>query len=107
LNANHRDAKIVPDRNVLKSYPYCGHPALAGIGKKKRAWQDCEYVLGYFGKMVRKARREYLSYMEAGVGHEDWGLLLTLTNIPYESRADDSMDFSKGNPFSDFLPFRV
>ena len=37
---------------------------------------------------------------------EDWGLLLTLTNIPYESRADP-MDFSKGNPFSDFLSFRV
>ena len=38
------------------------------MGKKKRAWQDCEYVLGYFGKTVRKARRAYLSYMGAGVG---------------------------------------
>ena len=38
------------------------------MGKKKRAWQDCEYVLGYFGKTVRNTRRAYLSYMGAGVG---------------------------------------
>ncbi|MCK4790617.1 MAG: hypothetical protein KAV87_43175, partial [Desulfobacteraceae bacterium] len=67
IHLNPLRAKIVPDLNVLESYPYSGHPALAGMGKEKRAWQDCEYVLGYFGKTVRKARREYLSYMEAGI----------------------------------------
>jgi hypothetical protein len=37
------------------------------MGKVKREWQDSEYVLGYFGKSVRKARKEYESFVSAGL----------------------------------------
>ncbi|MBW2569528.1 MAG: hypothetical protein JRD93_04485 [Deltaproteobacteria bacterium] len=37
------------------------------MGKKKRQWQDIEYVLGFFGKRIGKARKEYRSYVEKGI----------------------------------------
>jgi putative transposase len=37
------------------------------LGKKKRAWQDVDYVLHAFGGTIRSGRREYLAYVEAGV----------------------------------------
>jgi putative transposase len=37
------------------------------MGKVKREWQDSEYVLSYFGKSVRKARKEYTSFVKAGL----------------------------------------
>nr|HPJ69200.1 transposase [Desulfobacteraceae bacterium] len=49
----------------LNSYPYCGHSALTG--KKKREWQDIEYVLGFFGRRIGEARKVYLSYVEKGI----------------------------------------
>jgi putative transposase len=55
----------------LGTYPYCGHSAL--MGKKERAWQDLDYVLGYFGKRVGRARMSYVSYVKAGLrqGHRE------------------------------------
>ena len=41
-----------------------GHSALAG--KVDRKWQDCEYVLSYFGK-GRQAQKNYLRYVEKGI----------------------------------------
>jgi hypothetical protein len=38
------------------------------MGRKKRPWQDTEYVLSYFGSRMSAARKRYLSYVEAGVG---------------------------------------
>ena len=48
-----------------------GHSAL--IGRKKRLWQDVDYVLGHFGRMVHRARKAYPGYVEAGLeqGHRD------------------------------------
>jgi len=48
----------------LNRYSYCGHSAL--IGKKKREWQDIEYVLGFFGKSTGEARNEYRSHVVKG-----------------------------------------
>ena len=56
---------IVPDIRELNGYAYCGHSAL--MGKKNRLWQDVEYVLGYFGETVWKARNAYLEYMKEGI----------------------------------------
>jgi hypothetical protein len=52
-------AKIVFDLEELDRYSYCGHSAL--IGKKKREWQEVEYVLGFFGRRVGEARKRYVS----------------------------------------------
>lgn len=38
------------------------------MGKKKRPWQDVDYVLGYFGKTAKRARKAYLDYVEVGIG---------------------------------------
>ena len=33
------------------------------VGKKKRSWQDRDYVLRYFGQTEREAKTEYVSYV--------------------------------------------
>lgn len=65
IHLNPLRARIVPNLGKLNSYPYCGQSAL--MGKKKRPWQDVEYVLHSFGETVHRARRAYLSYVEAGI----------------------------------------
>jgi putative transposase len=37
------------------------------MGKTKRHWHDTEYVLGYFGNSKGKARKEYESFVKAGL----------------------------------------
>ena len=44
---------------------YCGHSTL--MGKQKRAWQDVDYVLGYYGDTRRSARTRYFSYVEEDI----------------------------------------
>ena len=57
---------IVSSLSELNGYAYCGHSVL--MGKKRRQWQDIDYVLGYFGDNYRRAKRKYYSYVEAGLG---------------------------------------
>jgi len=38
------------------------------VDEKTRPWQDVDYVLGYFGKTAKHARKEYLNYVEVGMG---------------------------------------
>ena len=65
IHLNPVRGKIVSEIKELNGYPYCGHSVL--MGKKERQWQDCRYVLGYFGRTIREARKEYLSYLREGV----------------------------------------
>ena len=65
IHLNPLRAGSVSDVAELDRYPYCGHSAL--MGKKKRPWQETRYVLGFFGKGVREARREYRLFVEKGV----------------------------------------
>lgn len=65
IHLNPVRARIVSSLSELHKYPYSGHSAL--MGKRQRPWQDVDYVLGYFGGTVRKARSEYSSYIKAGV----------------------------------------
>jgi putative transposase len=37
------------------------------MGKKKRAWQNRDYVLRYFGRSEREARARYFSFVSEGV----------------------------------------
>ncbi len=55
----------MPDLKELDRYPYCGHSVL--MGKRKSEWQDVEYVLGFFGRRVGEAIKEYASYVEKGI----------------------------------------
>ena len=63
IHLNPVRGKIVSTILELNGYDYSGHSVL--MGKKKRPWQDVEYVLGYFGETLRRARKEYSSYIEA------------------------------------------
>ena len=65
IHLNPLRAKAVVDLKELDYYIYCGHSAL--MGKKKREWQDIEYILGHFGKRIGDARKKYRSYVEKGI----------------------------------------
>jgi putative transposase len=65
IHLNPLRARVVTDLRELNGYSYCGHSAL--MGKRKRKWQDSEYVLGFFGKRAGEARKKYLSYVEKGI----------------------------------------
>ena len=65
IHLNPVRAGIVSGLKELNKYPYCGHSVL--MGTKKRPWQDVDYVLGYFGRTVHRARKAYLGYVEAGL----------------------------------------
>jgi putative transposase len=65
IHLNPLRAGLVKDLKELGSYPYSGHSAV--LGKRKRTWQDGEYVLRYFGKREREAKREYLSFVSKGI----------------------------------------
>ncbi|MBN1904539.1 MAG: transposase, partial [Deltaproteobacteria bacterium] len=66
IHLNPIRAGIITTMDELRNYKYTSHSAI--MGNVKREWQDTEYVLGYFGKSVRKARKEYESFVNAGLG---------------------------------------
>lgn len=65
IHLNPVRAKLVQDLKALNRYLYSGHITL--MGRMKRPWQDDKYTLRYFGKTIRKARKHYAAYMEAGL----------------------------------------
>lgn len=65
IHLNPVRAGIVAALADLNYYAYCGHSAL--MGRKKRPWQDVDYVLSYFGETIHRARKDYSSYMEAAL----------------------------------------
>jgi putative transposase len=65
IHSNPLRAKIVDDLKDLDRYAYGGHSAL--MGKKKREWQDTQFVLDFFGKSTAEARRNYRFYVEEGI----------------------------------------
>jgi putative transposase len=64
IHLNPLRAKLVSDVGDLSEYRYCGHGAL--LGKRRREWQETEYVLSSFGGSLREARSVYVKYMEEG-----------------------------------------
>lgn len=65
IHLNPLRAGLVKDLSELGSYAYSGHSVLTG--KKKRVWQDRDYVLRSFGQREREARRGYISFVAKGV----------------------------------------
>ena len=49
----------------LDRYPWCGHSAI--MGRKKREWQDRNYVLSWFGKKKLDAKKAYRKYVKEGI----------------------------------------
>jgi putative transposase len=65
IHLNPLRAGMVKDIKELNRWPWSGHSAL--MGKVERKWQDREYVLSFFGE-GGNARRNYVRYVERGVG---------------------------------------
>jgi len=64
IHLNLIRAGIVKGLGELNRSPWSGHSAL--MGYKRREWQDTEYVLSYFGKVVGR-RRNYLNFVKDGI----------------------------------------
>lgn len=64
IHLNLLRAGLVKDLPELNRSPWSGHSAL--IGKRKREWQDTEYVLSFFGE-GRKGIKEYLEFIREGI----------------------------------------
>jgi len=56
---------IVSGLKELNKYPYCGHSVITD--EVKRSWQDAEYVLAYFGRRIKTARKAYMAYVAGGI----------------------------------------
>jgi putative transposase len=65
IHLNPIRAGIVSGLKELNKYPYCGHSAITG--EMKRPWQDVDYVLGYFGRRIKNARKAYIDYVAGGI----------------------------------------
>jgi len=46
IHVNPTRAGFVNKLEALNAYPYCGHNVV--MGRKKREWQDADYVLSSF-----------------------------------------------------------
>jgi putative transposase len=67
IHLNPLRAGLVLDMKSLDSYPWCGHSAI--MGKVHQDWQDTDYVLAFFGGTISKGRRNYRSFVEAGISN--------------------------------------
>lgn len=61
IHLNPLRAGLVKSFEELGWYPWSGHAVL--MGEKRYEWQDCAYVLGYFGNQAVAARTAYLEFM--------------------------------------------
>jgi REP element-mobilizing transposase RayT len=64
IHLNLLRAGIVKNLLELNRSPWTGHSAL--VGKKKKAWQDTEYILSFFGNGP-KGIKKYLEFIQEGI----------------------------------------
>jgi putative transposase len=64
IHLNPIRPKVVKSIAFLDRYPWCGHAVL--MGHLKYPWQDCEYVLSWFGPH-NSALKAYHQYLSEGV----------------------------------------
>ncbi len=64
IHLNPIRAKVVKSIVSLDRYPWCGHAVL--MGHLKYSWQDCNYVLSWFGPN-NSALKAYHQYLSEGV----------------------------------------
>ena len=65
IHLNPLRAKLISDYNGLGRHPYCGHGVI--LGRRKKDWQDTEYILGLFGDKEAGARRKYSEFIGRGI----------------------------------------
>jgi REP element-mobilizing transposase RayT len=65
IHLNPFRAGILTNRKDLDTYSWTGHSAI--VGKLKRAWQDTETILAYFGRRRKAAILGYNRFLEQGI----------------------------------------
>jgi putative transposase len=65
IHLNPLRSKVVKNLSELDRYPWCGHSAV--MGRKRREWQDSNYVLAWFGKREAESRKAYRQYVKEGI----------------------------------------
>lgn len=65
IHLNPLRAKQVTTLKQLDWYRYSGHSAV--LGNRANDWQALDAVLGFFGKSVSSARRQYRHFVEQGI----------------------------------------
>ena len=65
IHLNPLRAKMVKDMSALDQYSWCGHGVI--LGRKRREWQDRNYVLAWFGTKESEAKRAYREYVKEGI----------------------------------------
>ena len=65
IHLNPLRAKQVATLKQLDWYRYSGHSAV--MGNRPNDWQAVDAVLGFFGKSVSGARRQYRHFVEQGI----------------------------------------
>ena len=74
IHLNPVRAKVVDDVTALNHYAYSGHSAL--MDRKKRSWQDTEYILKVFARNRREGKKRYLDFVESGIHQGRWNDLV-------------------------------
>jgi len=65
IHLNPLRGEEVRDLSELDRYPWCGHSVV--MGRRERPWQDCDFVLSWFGNRGGEARKEYRAYVKEGI----------------------------------------
>jgi REP element-mobilizing transposase RayT len=64
IHLNPIRGRLLTELSQLDTNPYTGHAVI--LGKQHYACQDVDWVLGWFGNQVGKARRKYRAFVKAG-----------------------------------------
>jgi REP element-mobilizing transposase RayT len=64
IHLNPLRGSAVKSLEELENYSWSGHSVL--VGRKRREWQETEYVLGQFGVEKKRAIRAYRRFMDEG-----------------------------------------
>jgi len=65
IHLNPLRARLVEDYNALCKYPYCAHSIIPG--RRKKDFQDMEYILPLFNEKVATARQRYRDFVQKGI----------------------------------------
>lgn len=65
IHLNPLRAGLVKGYEELCRHRYCGHSVI--LGRRKREWQDVEYVLRFFDDRIGVARRMYRHFVKQGI----------------------------------------
>jgi hypothetical protein len=66
IHMNPVRAGMIESVAELARYPWTGHSGM--LGRHRQKWHDVEEVLRHFGSQVCQARRDYVEFVQGGIG---------------------------------------